>query len=126
MTDLTRFTIAQSRDHLRKKDFTALELVDAHLKAIEAHRGLNAFITETADIARERAKESDWKIKNGNAGALEGIPIGIKDLFCTEGVRTTAGSHVLDGFTPRYESTVTQKLRDAGAVMVGKLNMDEF
>ena len=126
MTDLTRFTIAQARDHLRKKDFTALELTDAHLKAMDAHRGLNAFITETADIARERAKESDWKIKNGSAGALEGIPLGIKDLFCTEGVQTTAGSRILEGFTPRYESAVTSKLREAGAVMVGKLNLDEF
>ena len=126
MTDLTRFTIAEARGHLRKKDFTALELTEAHLKAMETHRGLNAFITECADVARERAKESDWKIKSGSAGPLEGIPLGIKDLFCTEGVLTTAGSHILDGFTPRYESTVTQKLRDAGGVMVGKLNLDEF
>ena len=126
MTDLTRFTIAEVRGHLRKKDFTALELTEAHLKAMENQRGLNAFITECADEARERAKESDWKIKNGSAGPLEGIPLGIKDLFCTEGVLTTAGSHILEGFTPRYESTVTQKLRDAGGVMVGKLNLDEF
>jgi len=126
MTDLTRFTIAQARDHLRKKDFTALELTDAHITAMEKHRHLNAFITETADLARERAKESDFRIKNGDAKPLEGIPLGIKDLFCTEGVQTTAGSHILKGFTPNYESTVSQKLRDAGSVMLGKLNLDEF
>jgi len=126
MTDLTRFTIAQARDHLRKKDFTALELTDAHITAMEKHRHLNAFITETADLARERAKESDFRIKNSDAKPLEGIPLGIKDLFCTEGVQTTAGSHILKGFTPNYESTVSQKLRDAGSVMLGKLNLDEF
>lgn len=126
MTDLTRFTIAQARDHLRKKDFTALELTDAHLTAMEKHRGLNAYIVETPDVARERAKESDYRIKTGDAKPLEGIPLGIKDLFCTEGVQTTAGSHILQGFVPQYESTVSQKLRDAGSVMLGKLNLDEF
>jgi aspartyl-tRNA(Asn)/glutamyl-tRNA(Gln) amidotransferase subunit A len=126
MTDLTRFTIAQARDHLRKKDFTALELTDAHIATMEKHRGLNAFIVETADVARERAKESDYRIKTGAALPLDGIPLGIKDLFCTEGVQTTAGSQILKGFTPRYESTVSQKLRDAGSVMLGKLNLDEF
>ena len=126
MTDLTRFTIAQARDHLRKKDFTALELTDAHITAMEKHRHLNAFITETAALARERAKASDFRIKNSDAKPLEGIPLGIKDLFCTQGVQTTAGSHILKGFTPNYESTVSQKLRDAGSVMLGKLNLDEF
>ncbi|MSO97891.1 MAG: Asp-tRNA(Asn)/Glu-tRNA(Gln) amidotransferase subunit GatA [Rhodospirillaceae bacterium] len=126
MTDLTRFTIAQAREHLRKKDFSALELADAHIKAMETHRDLNAFIVETADLARERAKESDFRIKSGNALPLDGIPLGIKDLFCTEGVQTTAGSHILKGFRPNYESTVSQKLRDAGSVMLGKLNLDEF
>ncbi len=126
MTDLTRFTIAQARDHLRKKDFTALELTDAHITAMEKYRHLNAFITETADLARERAKASDFRIKNSDAKPLEGIPLGIKDLFCTQGVQTTAGSHILKGFTPNYESTVSQKLRDAGSVMLGKLNLDEF
>jgi len=126
MTDLTRFTIAQARDHLRKKDFTALELTDAHIKAIEGARELNAFITETPDLARERAKESDFRLKNETAGALEGIPLAIKDLFCTEGVLTTAASHILDKFTPNYESTVSQNLRNAGSVMLGKVNLDEF
>ncbi len=126
MTDLTRFTIAQAREHLKKKDFTALELTDAYIAAIEKHRDLNAYITETPDVARERAKESDFRIKNGDAKYLDGIPLGIKDLFCTEGVQTTAGSQILKGFVPQYESTVSQKLRDAGSVMLGKLNLDEF
>jgi aspartyl-tRNA(Asn)/glutamyl-tRNA(Gln) amidotransferase subunit A len=126
MTDLTRFTIAQAREHLRKKDFTALELTEAHLAAMDHHRELNAYITETPDLARERAKESDWRIKNGEARPLDGIPIGIKDLFCTEGVQTTAGSHILKGFVPRYESSVSANLRKAGSVMLGKLNLDEF
>jgi aspartyl-tRNA(Asn)/glutamyl-tRNA(Gln) amidotransferase subunit A len=126
MTDLTRFTIAQAREHLKKKDFTALELTDAYIAAMDKHRDLNAYITETPDLARERAKESDFRIKNGDAKYLEGIPLGIKDLFCTEGVQTTAGSQILKGFVPQYESTVSQKLRDAGSVMLGKLNLDEF
>ncbi|MSO73491.1 MAG: Asp-tRNA(Asn)/Glu-tRNA(Gln) amidotransferase subunit GatA [Rhodospirillaceae bacterium] len=126
MTDLTSFTIAAARDRLAKNEFTALELTDAHLKAMEKAKGLNAFITTTAEVARTRAKASDARLQTGTAGALEGIPIGIKDLFCTEGVQTTAGSHILEGFKPPYESTVSQKLRDAGAVMLGKLNMDEF
>jgi aspartyl-tRNA(Asn)/glutamyl-tRNA(Gln) amidotransferase subunit A len=126
MTDLTRFTIAQAREHLKKKDFTALELTDAYIAAMDKHRDLNAYITETPDLARERAKESDFRIKNGEAKYLEGIPLGIKDLFCTEGVQTTAGSQILKGFVPQYESTVSQNLRDAGSVMLGKLNLDEF
>src|SRR5687767_15168567 len=93
---------------------------------MERAKDLNAFITMTPDLARERARESDKRLFAGQAGSLEGIPLGIKDLFCTEGVLTTAASHILDGFTPPYESTVTQKLRDAGSVMLGKLNLDEF
>jgi len=123
---LTSFTIADAREKLAKKEFTALELAEAHLGAMERAKDLNAFITTTADLARERAKQSDARLQAGTAGALEGIPLGIKDLFCTEGVLTTAASHILDGFTPRYESTVSQKLRDAGSVMLGKLNLDEF
>ncbi len=126
MTNLTTLTIAAARDKLAKKEFTALELTEAHLAAMEKHKALNAFITETPDIACARAKESDARIQSGKAGALEGIPLGIKDLFCTEGVQTTAASHILEGFTPQYESTVSQKLRDAGSVMLGKLNLDEF
>ena len=126
MSELTSLTIAAARDKLAKKEFSALELAEAHLAAMEKHKALNAFITTTADIARARAKAADARLKNGSAGALEGIPVGIKDLFCTEGVQTTAASHILEGFKPQYESTVSQKLRDAGAVMLGKTNLDEF
>ena len=125
-TDLTAMTIAAARARLAKKDFTALELTDAHLAAMDKARDLNAFIVTTPDVARERAKAADVRIQSGKAGALEGIPLGIKDLFCTEGVQTTAASHILEGFKPQYESTVSQKLRDAGSVMLGKLNLDEF
>ena len=126
MTELTSLTIAGARDKLVKREFTALELTEAHLQAMETAKGLNAFITTTADVARMRAKDSDARLQSGAAGALEGIPLGIKDLFCTEGVQTTAASHILEGFKPPYESTVSQKLRDAGSVMLGKLNLDEF
>ena len=126
MGELTSLTIAEARDRLVKKEFTSVELIEAHIVAGEQAKGLNAFITPVPDIARERAKESDWRLQNNEAGPLEGIPLGIKDLFCTEGVLTTAASNILDGFTPQYESTVSQKLRDAGSVMLGKLNLDEF
>ncbi len=126
MTDLTSLTIAAARDQLAKKEFTALELTEAHLAAMDKAKDLNAFIVTTPEIARERAKAADARLQSGKAGALEGIPLGIKDLFCTEGVQTTAASHILEGFKPPYESTVSQKLRDAGSVMLGKLNLDEF
>ena len=127
MTKLTDLTIASARDGLTKGDFTAVELAETHISAMETARGLNAFITETPDIALDRAQESDKRRAAGNvAGPMDGICVAIKDLFCTEGVLTTAGSHILDGFTPPYESTVTTKLRDAGAVMLGKTNLDEF
>ncbi|MCB2100691.1 MAG: aspartyl/glutamyl-tRNA amidotransferase subunit A, partial [Rhodobacterales bacterium] len=127
MSDLTKLTIAQARDRLAAGDTTARDLAQAHLDAMAAHRDLNAFITETPDIALERAAASDARRAKGQAaGPLDGIPIAIKDLFCTEGVLTTAGSHILDGFKPPYESTVSAKLRDAGAVMLGKTNLDEF
>ena len=102
------------------------ELADAHIAAIEKVRGLNAFVTETPDRARAMAKTSDERRKKGTAGLLDGIALAIKDLFCTEGVLTTAGSHILDGYKPQYKSTVTAKLWQAGAVMLGKTNMDEF
>jgi aspartyl-tRNA(Asn)/glutamyl-tRNA(Gln) amidotransferase subunit A len=127
MRKLTDLTIATARDGLAKGDFSAVELTDAHIAAMTAARGLNAFITETPDLARARAAESDQRRAAANsAGPMDGIPIAVKDLFCTEGVLTTAGSHILDGFVPTYESTVSQNLRDAGAVMLGKTNMDEF
>jgi aspartyl-tRNA(Asn)/glutamyl-tRNA(Gln) amidotransferase subunit A len=126
MSDLTRLTIAEARDALANKEFSAVDLTDAYIAAMEAHRDLNAYIIETPEKAREMAKASDERIAAGKAGALEGIPLGIKDLFATEGVHTQACSHILDGFKPAYESTVTSNLWRDGAVMLGKLNMDEF
>ncbi|OJU49856.1 MAG: aspartyl/glutamyl-tRNA amidotransferase subunit A [Mesorhizobium sp. 61-13] len=127
MTDLTRLTIAEARAKLRGKEFKAAEITDAYLAAIEqANPVLNAYITVTHDKARDMAKASDARLGKGEGGALEGIPLGIKDLFATEGIHTQACSHVLDGFKPRYESTVTANLWADGAVMLGKLNMDEF
>jgi aspartyl-tRNA(Asn)/glutamyl-tRNA(Gln) amidotransferase subunit A len=126
MTAMTDFTIAGARDALRARDVSARELVDAHVAALAAARPLNAMITETPDRARAMADESDRRLATGDGGPLEGIPLAIKDLFCTEGVLTTAGSHILDGFVPPYESTVTCRLWEAGAVMLGKANLDEF
>jgi aspartyl-tRNA(Asn)/glutamyl-tRNA(Gln) amidotransferase subunit A len=126
MTDLTALTIASARAKLKAKEISALELTEAYIKAVEAARGLNAYIVETPDQARAMAKASDARLAKGEGGALEGIPLGIKDLFATKGVHTQACSHILDGFKPTYESTVTSNLWAAGAVMLGKLNMDEF
>ncbi|MBL8661004.1 MAG: Asp-tRNA(Asn)/Glu-tRNA(Gln) amidotransferase subunit GatA [Rhodospirillales bacterium] len=127
MSTLRSLSIAAARDGLARRDFSAVELVEAHLEAIEAAGDLNAYITVTADVARARAAAADDRRRQKETrGDLDGIPIAIKDLFCTEGVRTTAGSHILDGFVPPYESTVSAKLRDAGAVMLGKTNLDEF
>jgi aspartyl-tRNA(Asn)/glutamyl-tRNA(Gln) amidotransferase subunit A len=126
MAALTDLTIAGALDGLAKKQFSAMELAEAHLRAIEAARDLNAFITETPAQAIQMAEASDARRQKGEAGALEGIPLAIKDLFCTKGVLTTAGSHILDGFKPTYESTVTTNLWRAGAVVLGKANMDEF
>ncbi|HSD34163.1 MAG TPA: amidase, partial [Alphaproteobacteria bacterium] len=126
MSGLTDLTISEALDGLGRKSFSAAELTDAHIAAVESARGLNAFITETPEQARAMAKASDARRAKGPAGLLEGIPLAIKDLFCTEGVLTTAGSHILDGYKPQYESTVTAKLWAAGAVMLGKTNLDEF
>ncbi len=126
MSDLTALTLAQARDALRNKQFSATELADAHLAAIEKARVLNAFVLETPDRARAMAGASDARLAKGEGGSLEGIPLGIKDLFCTEGVRTTAGSHILDDFIPTYKSTVSANLWRDGAVLLGKLNNDEF
>ncbi|HVV80221.1 MAG TPA: Asp-tRNA(Asn)/Glu-tRNA(Gln) amidotransferase subunit GatA [Pseudolabrys sp.] len=122
----TALTIAQARAALAKKELSAVELADAHLDAMEKARALNAYVLETPERARAMAKASDARIAAGKAGPLEGIPLGIKDLFCTEGVRTTACSHILKDFTPTYESTVSAHLWRDGAVMLGKLNNDEF
>lgn len=126
MTDLTKLTIAEARDGLKKKEFTAVELTEAYLKNMEAKRNLNAFVCEIPDQALAQAKASQAKIEAGQAGDLEGIPLGIKDLFCTKGTATTACSNILKGFVPPYESTVTAKLLNAGANFLGKLNLDEF
>ena len=126
MTNPIDLSLAELRDALKKKDVTSLEATDAYLSRIEAAGDLNTFITITGDKAREMAKASDDRLANGEGGALEGVPLGIKDLFCTEETLTTAGSHILDGFQPKYESTVTSNLWRDGAVMLGKLNLDEF
>jgi aspartyl-tRNA(Asn)/glutamyl-tRNA(Gln) amidotransferase subunit A len=126
MNDLTALTLAQARDALRKREFSASELAEAYLAAIGRARALNAFVLETSERARAMAKEADAHLARGEARPLEGLPLGIKDLFCTEGVRTTACSHILDNFVPSYESTVTANLWRDGAVLLGKLNNDEF
>src|SRR3981189_3171707 len=126
MTDLTSLTLAEAREGLANKSFTSLELTDAHLEAIEAARALNIFVMETPDQARSMAREADAGIRKGEGGPLAGIPLGIKDLFATKDVRTTAGSKILGNFVPTYESTVTSQLWRDGAVMLGKLNNDEF
>ena len=124
--DTTHLGLAEAKRRLVAKDISAVELTTAHLDAMEAARDLNAFITETPDQALAMAKAADERLAKGEAGLLEGLPIAIKDLFCIEGVLTTAGSHILDGFEPPYESTVTAKLWAAGAVSLGKTNLDEF
>ncbi|HKH81079.1 MAG TPA: Asp-tRNA(Asn)/Glu-tRNA(Gln) amidotransferase subunit GatA [Methylovirgula sp.] len=126
MTDLTELSLAAARDALVKKEVSAVELARAHIAAIEQARVLNCFIAETPDKALAMAGESDARLRRGQARPLEGIPLGIKDLYCTKGVTTTAASHILENFVPPYESTVTANLWRDGAVMLGKLNLDEF
>ncbi|WP_306755163.1 Asp-tRNA(Asn)/Glu-tRNA(Gln) amidotransferase subunit GatA [Paracoccus actinidiae] len=126
MTDLNTLTIADARDALRKGDTTAVELTEACLSAIQAAGALNAFVHDTPDMARDMAQAADARIKAGDGTALTGIPLGIKDVFCVKGVPSQAASRILEGFRPEYESTVTQNLWNAGAVMLGKLNQDEF
>jgi aspartyl-tRNA(Asn)/glutamyl-tRNA(Gln) amidotransferase subunit A len=126
MSDLTKLSLAAARDGLKAKQFTAIELARAHIDAIEKARPLNAFIVETPDRALAQAAASDERLASGSEGPLEGLPLGIKDLYATRGVHTQAGSHILDHFKPTYESTVTAQLWRDGAVMLGKLNMDEF
>ncbi|SIS77095.1 aspartyl/glutamyl-tRNA(Asn/Gln) amidotransferase subunit A [Roseivivax lentus] len=126
MSELTKMTIAAARDALGKGEVTSLELTEACLTAIDGADALGAFVHKTPDLAREMAAAADARIKAGEADKLTGIPLGIKDLFCTKGVPSQAASRILEGFRPEYESTVSQKLFDAGAVMLGKLNMDEF
>ena len=126
MSDLNKLGLAEARDLLRKGETTSVELTEACLKAIDAADALNAFVHKTPELALERAKAADARLAAGDAPAMCGLPIGIKDLFCTKGVDSQAASNILKGFKPEYESTVSGKLQDAGAVMLGKLNMDEF
>lgn len=126
MTDLNKLTISAARDALRKGDVTSAELTNACLSEIEGADALGAVVHKTPDVARAQADAADARIKAGDAPDLCGIPLGIKDLFCTKGVASQAASGILEGFKPEYESTVTSQLFDAGAVMLGKLNMDEF
>ena len=126
MSKLTDLTITEALAGLSSKKFSAVELTDTHIAAVEKARGLNAFITETPDVARKQAKESDARRKTGKAGDLDGIPLAMKDLYCTKGTRTTAASHILENFVPTYESFVSKKLFNAGSVMLGKVNLDEF
>jgi aspartyl-tRNA(Asn)/glutamyl-tRNA(Gln) amidotransferase subunit A len=126
MSDLISMTLAEARDAIRAKKVSSRELTSAFVTAIEKARPLNAFITEAGEQALLAADAADKRIAGGEMGALEGLPLAIKDLFCTKGVKTTAASKILGNFVPPYESTVTQNLWDAGAVMLGKTNLDEF
>ncbi|WP_372785348.1 Asp-tRNA(Asn)/Glu-tRNA(Gln) amidotransferase subunit GatA [Phenylobacterium sp.] len=126
MSDLTKLTLKTALDGLASKSFSSVELTQAHVEAIEAARALNAFVLETPEQALDMARASDARRAAGTAGPLDGAPLGIKDLFCTQGVRSTAGSKIIGEFKPTYESTVTANLWRDGAVMLGKLNMDEF
>ncbi|HUT51576.1 MAG TPA: Asp-tRNA(Asn)/Glu-tRNA(Gln) amidotransferase subunit GatA [Alphaproteobacteria bacterium] len=126
MTALNELTLAQARDALASGEASSAELTETHIRAAESARPLNAFITETFERASDMAKASDARRKAGEVGIVEGLPLAIKDLFCTDGILTTAGSHILDGFTPPYEATVTANLWREGGVLLGKTNLDEF
>ncbi len=126
MTKFTDLTITQALAGYKNKDFTAVEVTQAHIDAMGAAKGLNCFITETPDHALAQAAQSDKRYAANEARALDGIPIAMKDLFCTKGIQTTAASQILKGFIPEYESTVSQKLLDSGTVTLGKANLDEF
>jgi len=126
MSELVKLTISEARDGLRAKKFSAADLAIAHNAEVAAAKPLNAFITETPEVALKAAAAADKRIAKGDAPAMAGIPVAMKDVFCTEGILTTAGSHILNGFIPRYESTVSANLKANGAVMVGKANCDEF
>jgi aspartyl-tRNA(Asn)/glutamyl-tRNA(Gln) amidotransferase subunit A len=126
VSHITDLTLAEIRDGLKAKSFSSAEATKAYLAAIEKARGLNAFVLETPEQALAMAAKADARLAKGEASALEGVPLGIKDLFCTQGVRTTACSHIIDNFVPTYESTVTSQLWRDGAVMLGKINNDEF
>ena len=118
--EITKLTIRQTIEGFKSKEFSARDVTQAYIKKIEENRNLNAFITDSFDLAMEQAKKSDEKIANGTAGDLEGIPLAYKDLFCTKNIRTSSASKMLENFIPGYESTVTQKLIDAGAITLAK------
>src|SRR6516225_5587386 len=124
--DLTDLSLAQAREGLRKREFSATELAEAHLSAMEKARALNAYVLETPDEARVMAGKADARLRRGDARPLDGVAIGVKDMFATANVRTTACSHIIDNFVPSYESTVGANLWRDGAVLLGKLNNDEF
>ena len=126
MTDLTRLTISESLNKLKAKEISPVELTEAYIKKLEDNKKYNAYVTMSEDVALAQAKESEKRYMNGTNKALDGIPLGIKDLFCTKDIRTTACSKIIDNFVPQYESTVTQNLLNDGAVFLGKLNLDEF
>ena len=126
MVKLNNLTILEAKSGLKNKEFSVKELVQDHLDAMEKHKDLNAYVLETADIALAQAEVSQKKIDKGEAGIFEGIPVGVKDLYCTKDVRTTACSNILRNFVPKYESTVTANLFKHGGIMLGKTNMDEF
>ena len=126
MSDILSLTATEARAALDKRDLSAVELASTYIGAIEETAALNNYVAVTADHALEMAAQSDARIADGSAGLIEGIPVGVKDLFCTAGFASTACSRILDGFTPTYESTVTANLWNAGGVMLGKLNCDEF
>ena len=126
MSNANELTLAEARDALRKGDLSATDLTMACLTAMDAGDGLGAFVHKTPDIALDQARAADARLKAGDAPDLCGIPLGIKDLFCTKGVPSQAASNILAGYKPEYDSTLTARLFEAGAVMLGKLNMDEF
>ncbi|ADE29662.1 Asp-tRNA(Asn)/Glu-tRNA(Gln) amidotransferase subunit GatA [Rickettsia prowazekii] len=126
MTELNKLTVAESVKGLKNKDFTSKELVNAYIKQIEKYKNLNAYVTETFDLALKQAEAADQNYGQNKARTLEGIPFAVKDLFCTKGIRTTACSNILKNFIPHYESSVTQNIFDKGGVILGKTNMDEF
>src|SRR6267378_3675920 len=126
MSELTSLTLKAALDGLADKSFSSVEITEAHVAAVEAARALNAYVLETPEKALEMARASDARRAAGTAGPLDGAPLGVKDLFCTKGVRSTAGSKIIGEFVPPYESTVTANLWRDGAVMLGKLNLDEF
>lgn len=126
MSELTKMTIASALEALKGKKISATELVAAHIEQVEKNKPLNSYITETFDVAKQLGKESDARYNNGTNRKLEGIPVAVKDLFCTYGIRTTAGSKMLNNFIPAYESTISKNIADNGSIMLGKTNMDEF